>query len=184
MRSVHEPFLLPSARRAPGLLALLAGAFLLSACVMAPRGALTLPAPYNPPPRGKPLTLERVVRFEHRQVNASDRPADIELFVAVEDRDLDALREIVRGWETGERVLTKHDRDVLKRALKAFRKRLKLVRLDSESTVGGGPMSAGRESSIIGVAAPDQYPQEVWDELVRQNRLVEGSDGIYELPPE
>ena len=109
---------------------------------------------------------------------------DIELFVAVEDRDLDSLRAIVRGWGSGERVLTKHDREVLKRALKAFRKRLKIVRLDSESTVGGGPMSAGRESSIIGVAAPDQFPQEVWDELVRQNRLVEGSDGIYELPPE
>ena len=46
-------------------------------------------------------------------------------------------------------------------------------------------MSSGRESGIVGVAAPDQYPQEVWDELVRQKRLVAApDDGIYELPPE
>ena len=129
-------------------------------------------------------TPDRSWEDAHKAIVGARMEDDIELFVAIEDRDLDALRDIVRGWESGERVLTKHDRDVLKRALKAFRKRLKLVRLDSESTVGGGPMSAGRESSIIGVAAPDQYPQEVWDELVRQNRLVEGADGIYELPPE
>ena len=110
--------------------------------------------------------------------------ADIELFVAIDERDLDGLRTIVRQWESGERPLSEHDRGVLKRALKAFRKRLRLVRLDAESSVGGGPMSAGRESSIVGVAAPDSYPQEVWDILVRQKRLVEGNDGNYELPPE
>ncbi|NJN14493.1 MAG: hypothetical protein HC813_02365 [Planctomycetes bacterium] len=90
----------------------------------------------------------------------------------------------MRGWASGERPLTRHDREVLKRALKAFRTRLKLVRLDSESSVGGGPMSSGRQSGIVGVRAPDQYPQEVWDELVRQKRLIEGRGGLYELPPE
>lgn len=109
---------------------------------------------------------------------------DVELFVAIDERDADTLRAIVGQWETGERPLTRHDRDVLKRALKAFRKRLKIVRLDSESSVGGGPTSSGRQSSIVGVRAPDQYPQEVWDELVRQKRLVEGQGGLYELPPE
>ncbi|MHC4955175.1 MAG: hypothetical protein ACYTGZ_15070 [Planctomycetota bacterium] len=115
---------------------------------------------------------------------ATKEDDDVELFVAVEEHDLDALRTIVREWESGERMLTRHDREVLKRALKAFRKRLKIVRLDSESSVGGGPTSSGKQSSIVGVRPPDQYPQEVWDELVRQNRLIEGRDGIYELPPE
>jgi len=110
--------------------------------------------------------------------------ADIELFVAIDERDLDTLRTILRGWESDERTLSEHDRGVLKRALKAFRKRLRLVRLDAESSVGGGPMSSGRHSSIVGVSAPDTYPQEVWDILVRQKRLIEGSDGNYELPPE
>jgi hypothetical protein len=109
---------------------------------------------------------------------------DVELFVAVEEKDLDALRAIVRDWESGKRPLPGHDREVLKRALKAFRKRLNLARLDSESSIGRGPMSAGRESSIVGVRPPDQYPQEVWDTLVRQKRLIAAPNGIYELPPE
>lgn len=119
-----------------------------------------------------------------RVLAAAREEDDVELFVAIEDRDFETLRTIVRQWASGERPLCKHDRDVLKRALKAFRKRLKLVRLDAESTVGGGPMSAGRESSIVGVRPPDQYPQEVWDELVRQKRLIEARDGTCELPPE
>jgi len=118
-----------------------------------------------------------------RALETAREEDDVELYVAVEDRDFDALRAIVRHWASGERTLAKHDRDVLKRALKAFRKRLKLVRLDSESSVGGGPTSSGRQSSIVGVRPPDQYPQEVWDELVRQKRLVEASDGTCELPP-
>jgi hypothetical protein len=109
---------------------------------------------------------------------------DVELFVAIEEKDLDALRKIVWQWASGERKLIEHDREVLKRALKAFRKRLNLARLDAESTMGHGPMSKGMESSIVGVRAPDQYPQEVWDELVRQKRLLAGRDGVYELPPE
>lgn len=107
---------------------------------------------------------------------------DVELYVAIEERDLGTVRTIVQQWASGERTLPGHDRDVLKRALKAFRKRLKLVNLDSESSVGHGPMSAGRKSMIVGVRPPDQYPQEVWDELVRQKRLVAASDGTCELP--
>ena len=127
---------------------------------------------------------ERAWAEASRALAAAREEDDVELYVAVDERDLDTLRTIVLGWESGERTLTKHDRDALKRALKAFRKRLKLVQLDSESSVGGGPMSAGRQSSIVGVWPPDQYPQEVWDELARQKRLIAAPDGTYELPPE
>ena len=121
----------------------------------------------------------------NRVIAAARVEDDVELFVAVDEHDFETLRLIVAQWQSGERPLTKHDREVLKRALKAFRKRLKIFRLHDESSVGGGPMSSGRESGIVGVAAPDQYPQEVWDELVRQKRLVAApDDGIYELPPE
>jgi hypothetical protein len=121
---------------------------------------------------------------EARKAFAAARETeDVELYVAIEERDLDALRRIVREWASGERTLATHDREVLKRALKAFRQRLKLFRLDAESTVGRGPMSSGRESSIVGVRAPDTYPQEVWDELVRQKRLKDAGNGVYELPP-
>jgi hypothetical protein len=71
--------------------------------------------------------------------------------------------------------------EVLKRALKAFKKRLKLTRLDAESSVGVGPMSGGRPSGIFAISPPDQYPPEVWDALVKQGRLHKVGQGQYEL---
>ena len=69
----------------------------------------------------------------------------------------------------------------LKAALKAFRKRLKLTCLDDQSRIGVGPMSSGRQSGIVGITPPDQFPQTVWDELVRQGKLKESGSGLYEL---
>ena len=71
---------------------------------------------------------------------------------------------------------------MLKRALKAFRKRLKVTLLDAETSLSGGPMSSGRQSSIVAVTPPDRYPRAVWDELVRQGRLKDARHGMYELP--
>ncbi len=73
------------------------------------------------------------------------------------------------------------DKAILKRAMKAFRKRLKITRLDDESRLGGGATSGGKTSGVVGIKPPNQYPQEVWDELVRQEFLVE-NDSFYELP--
>ncbi len=61
--------------------------------------------------------------------------------------------------------------EVLKRALKAFKKRLKLTRLDHESSLGVGPLSGGRPSGIVAITPPDQYPREVWETLAKQGRL-------------
>jgi hypothetical protein len=69
----------------------------------------------------------------------------------------------------------------LKGALKAFRKRLKLTCLDDQSRIGVGPMSSGRASGIVGITPPDQFPQAVWDELVRQGKLKRVGGGLYEL---
>ena len=70
----------------------------------------------------------------------------------------------------------------LRKALKAFKKRLKLARLDDESRLGVGPMSGGKASGIVAVMPPNQYPQAVWDELVAQGRLKRGGHGLYQLP--
>ena len=69
-----------------------------------------------------------------------------------------------------------------KAAMKAFKKRLKLMCLDDQSRIGVGPMSSGRQSSIVGITPPDQYPQALWDELVRQGKLKSAGGGLYELP--
>jgi len=69
----------------------------------------------------------------------------------------------------------------LKAALKAFKKRLKLTQLDDQSRIGVGPLSGGRQSGIVAIAPPDQFPQYVWDELVRQGRLKRTGHRLYEL---
>ena len=72
--------------------------------------------------------------------------------------------------------------EVLKAALKAFRKRLKVTRLDHDSRIGRGPMSSGQTSIIDGITAPDQYPRSVWEELVKQGKLKHSTHGMYSLP--
>jgi hypothetical protein len=69
----------------------------------------------------------------------------------------------------------------LKAALKAFKKRLKLTRLDDQSRIGVGPMSSGRASGIMAITPPDQYPPAVWEELARQGKLKRAGSGMYEL---
>lgn len=110
------------------------------------------------------------------------RAKEPDLAAAIDARDYGDLHAIAEQWSARKRPLPEHDREVLKRALKAFRKTLKLSQLDSESSIGGGPMSSGRSSSIVGISPPHQYPREVWDELVRQGEL-RGREGVYELPP-
>lgn len=72
--------------------------------------------------------------------------------------------------------------EVLKAALKAFRKRLKLTCLDDQSRIGVGPMSSGRQSGIVAITPPDQFPPSVWEELARQGKLKRAGSGMYELP--
>lgn len=71
--------------------------------------------------------------------------------------------------------------EVLKSALKAFKKRLKLTALDEASRLGRGPFSPNH-INILSVRPPNQFPQEVWDELCRQGKLIDSGHGMYELP--
>lgn len=56
----------------------------------------------------------------------------------------------------------------LKRALKAFKKRLKLARLDDESNLS---RAGGRKSGIVGITPPPGHPEGIWEELVAKGRL-------------
>jgi hypothetical protein len=69
----------------------------------------------------------------------------------------------------------------LKRAYKAFKKRLKVTRLDAESSISGGPLSGGRRSDIVAISPPGEFPQAVWDALVKQGKLKPAGRGMYEL---
>ena len=72
-------------------------------------------------------------------------------------------------------------KETIKRAMKAFRKRLKLMRLDDESRLGHDPLSKGVKSTIIGIRPPEQYPPDVWDDLVARGRLRRDDHGVYEI---
>ena len=68
----------------------------------------------------------------------------------------------------------------LKRALKAFKKRLKLTRLDDESRLGRSPLTGGA-TGVESIIPPREFKQEVWDELVKRGRLSRDSDGFYRI---
>lgn len=69
--------------------------------------------------------------------------------------------------------------EVLKKAYKAFKKRLKLAKLDDSSTAGGA-LSSG-DKGLTAVSPPDTYGAEVWEQLARQGRLKSVGYGLYEL---
>ncbi|MBB6428875.1 hypothetical protein [Algisphaera agarilytica] len=70
----------------------------------------------------------------------------------------------------------------LKRALKAFRRKLKTIRRDDESKLGSKYVTSGRGSQISAVTPPKEYPMAVWIKLVELGRLKKGGQGTFELP--
>lgn len=74
-----------------------------------------------------------------------------------------------------------HSPEELKAAFKAFKKRMKLTRLDAESRLGVGPMSTGSTWGVTAIVPPNQYPRSVWDELVRQGKLKNAGHGLYSM---
>lgn len=72
-------------------------------------------------------------------------------------------------------------KEELKSAMKAFRKRLKLTRLDDESRLTHGPMSGGGQSGVVAITPPSQFSEKVWEELAKQKKLKHVGGGLYEL---
>lgn len=64
-----------------------------------------------------------------------------------------------------------------KRAYKAFKKRLKLARLDDESGLSPGSKRTG----ILGIVPPGGHPPEVWEELVTEGRLRREMGNTYSM---
>lgn len=68
-------------------------------------------------------------------------------------------------------------------ALRAFRKRLKLSRLNDESKLGGRQMTSGRQSEIDAIIPPHEFPHHVWTALAKAGQLKDAGGGFFELPP-
>lgn len=73
------------------------------------------------------------------------------------------------------------DAETCRKALKAFRKRVSVTRLDDESTLGRSPLTKGASSGPLTIIPPIEWPDEVWRELVRQGKLRDAGRGFYEV---
>ena len=71
--------------------------------------------------------------------------------------------------------------DDLKKAYKAFKKRLKLTKLDDDSRIGHGPMSGGNKTQVISIQAPSGFGREIWEELTELGFLKRDGIGFYQL---
>lgn len=72
-------------------------------------------------------------------------------------------------------------KEELDRALKAFKKRLKLTRRDNESSFASRATTGGRVSGIFAIGLPDGFSAEVWGELVRLNKIKRAGGNTFEL---
>jgi hypothetical protein len=71
--------------------------------------------------------------------------------------------------------------DEMKKALKAFKKRIKLTRLDDDSRIGHGPMSSGGKEKIVSIQPPVGFGRQIWEDLADAGFLKRDGVGFYEL---
>ena len=68
----------------------------------------------------------------------------------------------------------------LAKAYQAFKKKLKLTRLDDESGLSRG----SKTSRITGITPPFGFAPDIWEELVKQGKLRREGGGTYSLAPQ
>ena len=70
---------------------------------------------------------------------------------------------------------------ICRRAMRAFRKRMALTRLDEESKISShSALTKGADSGMTAIIPPTDWPESVWRELVRQGKLRYAGDGFYQ----
>lgn len=70
--------------------------------------------------------------------------------------------------------------DQLKKAFKAFKKKLKLQQLEDDSRLGRSPLT-GAKSTVVAIQPPPGFGREVWEELKSQGYLKADGGGFYAL---
>ena len=111
------------------------------------------------------------------------KATDPEVETLLERRDAPTLQELTEAWHAGSRVLLRPDREVLKRAMRAFHRAVdeerrrreeeaRLLELAELATSASGPS----------IRPPESYPIAVWNLLARHGRLVDQGHGEFALP--
>ena len=66
----------------------------------------------------------------------------------------------------------------MKRALKAFRKKMKLQQLEDDSRLGRSPVT-GPKSKIVAIQPPTGFGREIWQKLADDGYLKSDGGGFY-----
>jgi hypothetical protein len=127
-----------------------------------------------------PVAAEGLWREAERDVAAAGAQEDAAVALPVLERSASELDALFAGWDARRTPLPAWDQAVLKRAMNAYKKRLKVMRADDEVSASRNPLSKGATSGIRGVRPPEQFTQDVWDVLVAQGRLKDGGHGLLE----
>ena len=68
----------------------------------------------------------------------------------------------------------------MRKALKAFKKRMKMTQLDDDSKLGHSPLSKASEK-IVSIQPPAGFGKEIWEELADKGFLKRDGMGFYEV---
>jgi len=69
-----------------------------------------------------------------------------------------------------------------KRALSAFRKRVKINQREDDSKLGRSKLT-GQHTQVVAIRPPVGFPAEVWQELKEKGYLKDDGGGFYALVP-
>lgn len=116
-------------------------------------------------------------------------PVDLDAAARVfKDKDAAGLLSLIERIERPPTrpagPLPEFSHDDLAAALRAFKHRLKVVRLNDESRLGGRYTSGGRASKIDAIEPPGEFDPAVWRVLARDGLLRDTGGGFYALPTE
>lgn len=132
--------------------------------------------------------LERLVRSLHGEVPSEEAPG---VAPQVSPEALPVERTVASDADAGSAApgsaaasVAAVDQQTLESALRAFRKRLKLTRLDRESTLSVRPLTSGRKHEVDAIVPPREFPLAVWEALVARGRLTRAGQGFYALAEE
>ncbi len=101
---------------------------------------------------------------------------------AVDTKDLAALDALVGALERPAAPAAAEptfSTDELERALKAFKHRINVTRLDDESRLGNRYTTGGRKSEIDAIMPPSEFPAAIWKALARAGKIRDAGRGFY-----
>lgn len=127
-----------------------------------------------------PARAEALWREADRAVAEAGAGEEADVALPVLERSAAELAGLLERWRARKTPLSAWDQAVLKRAMKALKRRIELTRADDDVSSSRNPLTKGASSSITGVRPPERYPADIWALLVVLGRVRDAGDGVLE----